>query len=439
LDKNRKICIIGAGPAGLSAAYFLKEKGYSDVVVLEKNSYVGGMCWSENTYGMPTGMGAIAITPDYKNVIKLSKKFGLDLQPGPVNILIDKATGYQYPMKNLIREEKKVRLFLSILRYYYYLVKYHRSVGRPGFRKISKELSQPFQQWLEAKKLTCLKNLISIPVTCFGYGYLDEIPTLYVIKYLNFRNFSTLMYLGLADVLGLKPIWTKRLSNGLQNLMEVLAENVRNVLTDIDIKKITRANENEKPVRIEYFNRKISKRDEIRCDILILAFQQELRNMKFIDLSDTEKKLFGKVVHNNYYSIACEIKAFGEYYFLQLLNNRKIEMPEDGLPFMISKLQDDQDIAHFYSYSRKELTEKQICANMSKYVKMVNRKLIKILLFKQWDYFPHVSPVDLVNGFYDDLEALQGDLNTYYTGSLCNFELVENVMAYSKHIVNKYF
>jgi len=39
--KNKKVCIIGAGPAGLAAAYFLQLKGY-DVEVLDRNEIPGG-------------------------------------------------------------------------------------------------------------------------------------------------------------------------------------------------------------------------------------------------------------------------------------------------------------------------------------------------------------------------------------------------------------
>ncbi len=41
-DKNRKVCIIGAGPGGMSAAYYLALKGY-DVRVIEQQSVAGGM------------------------------------------------------------------------------------------------------------------------------------------------------------------------------------------------------------------------------------------------------------------------------------------------------------------------------------------------------------------------------------------------------------
>ncbi|MGD8209284.1 MAG: FAD-dependent oxidoreductase [Desulfobacterales bacterium] len=41
-DKNRKVCVIGAGPGGMSAAYYLSLKGY-DVRVIERQPVAGGM------------------------------------------------------------------------------------------------------------------------------------------------------------------------------------------------------------------------------------------------------------------------------------------------------------------------------------------------------------------------------------------------------------
>lgn len=38
MAKNEKICIIGAGPAGLSAAVHLEKNGYTDYSILEKKT-----------------------------------------------------------------------------------------------------------------------------------------------------------------------------------------------------------------------------------------------------------------------------------------------------------------------------------------------------------------------------------------------------------------
>ncbi|MBQ0071944.1 MAG: FAD-dependent oxidoreductase, partial [Spirochaetales bacterium] len=71
---DEKIAIIGAGPAGLSAAFYLAEKGYSPVV-FEKNAEPGGML----RYGIPSYKLE-------KNVIKaeidVMREMGVEIRTG---------------------------------------------------------------------------------------------------------------------------------------------------------------------------------------------------------------------------------------------------------------------------------------------------------------------------------------------------------------------
>ena len=46
MDKNTRICIIGAGPAGTSAAMYLEKAGYENYVIYEKSGRVGGKAFS---------------------------------------------------------------------------------------------------------------------------------------------------------------------------------------------------------------------------------------------------------------------------------------------------------------------------------------------------------------------------------------------------------
>lgn len=43
--KEPPVCIVGAGPAGLTAAAYLEKKGY-ETVIFEKQAHVGGKCQS---------------------------------------------------------------------------------------------------------------------------------------------------------------------------------------------------------------------------------------------------------------------------------------------------------------------------------------------------------------------------------------------------------
>lgn len=77
MDKNIKICIIGGGPAGLSAGMYLEQKGYENYTILEKNDRVGGKCWSPHYNGRRYEMGAIMGVPSYYAVHDVEEFCGI--------------------------------------------------------------------------------------------------------------------------------------------------------------------------------------------------------------------------------------------------------------------------------------------------------------------------------------------------------------------------
>ena len=82
MSKTTRIAIVGAGPAGLTAAVRLKELGYDHVKVFEKQSRVGGKCATVTIDGRNYELGA-AITgrTTYRIVNRLVKDHKLTLIP----------------------------------------------------------------------------------------------------------------------------------------------------------------------------------------------------------------------------------------------------------------------------------------------------------------------------------------------------------------------
>lgn len=69
--------VLGAGIAGLGAAYDLKKKGYK-VAVLEKDSQVGGRIKMASSAKFPIDTGAQFFASEYKEVIKLIRELKLE-------------------------------------------------------------------------------------------------------------------------------------------------------------------------------------------------------------------------------------------------------------------------------------------------------------------------------------------------------------------------
>ncbi|MBE6819016.1 MAG: FAD-dependent oxidoreductase, partial [Ruminococcaceae bacterium] len=72
---TEKVAIIGAGPAGLSCAFFLAEKGYLNVTVFEKNAEPGGML----RYGIPNYKLEKAVIDAEIDIIK---EMGVEIKCG---------------------------------------------------------------------------------------------------------------------------------------------------------------------------------------------------------------------------------------------------------------------------------------------------------------------------------------------------------------------
>ena len=72
---KKKAVIIGAGPAGLTAAYELLRHGGWDVTVIESSSSVGGLCRCGNLDGNLCDLGGHRFFSDNDRVNDLWKTF----------------------------------------------------------------------------------------------------------------------------------------------------------------------------------------------------------------------------------------------------------------------------------------------------------------------------------------------------------------------------
>ncbi len=116
--------VIGAGIAGLTAAYELKKRN-KQVIVLEKNNFVGGRMSAKIIDGISFSLGAQFITPFYKNMNSYIKEFNLEIEKLSIGKLAIKRNGrlYNFDSDNLfslflfkgLSFENKLRLLFSLL------------------------------------------------------------------------------------------------------------------------------------------------------------------------------------------------------------------------------------------------------------------------------------------------------------------------------------
>ena len=65
--------------------------------------------------------------------------------------------------------------------------------------------------------------------------------------------------------------------------------------------------------------------------------------------------------------------------------------------------------------------------------------VVKTERIDDWYYFPHVSSKDYADGWYEKVEALQGQKNCFFAGEVMAFGDMEETVEYSRDLVRRFF
>ena len=73
-NRDRRICIVGAGAAGIAAAVTLRSLGYRHLTILERGERVGGKCWTIVEDGRALDLAAVYVLPNYPTVRRFARQ-----------------------------------------------------------------------------------------------------------------------------------------------------------------------------------------------------------------------------------------------------------------------------------------------------------------------------------------------------------------------------
>ena len=264
-NKNQRICIIGGGPAGTSMAMYLEKKGYDNYVIYEKSGKVGGKAFSpmmkvKNAQGKwedrTIEMGAVMGCDTYFAVHECEEFGGTTHLDGPPMgrrfMNVDGTPQKSSPLA-LLKKIMKMRKLSKLLetKYKGYDVNGHRGVSEGRYEgpcpspemKLAhiegenpnlKDLSMPFSEFLKLNHCEDAELVWKGPFTSFGYGYFDEIPAAYVLKYLD--AFTVKQFLSTGK------LWTWY--NGTQSIWEGVNSHLKHpALLNSEVTDIKREND----------------------------------------------------------------------------------------------------------------------------------------------------------------------------------------------------
>jgi len=440
--RGKRIAISGAGPAGLATAWQLGRRGHR-VTGLERQDEPGGMCQAAVVDGRPYDLGAVLLSWEYAHTFRFVRRYGVETEPIAPFYLLDRGTGEVLPLEWLAKQHRERDLLAAVARYFGQLAWHHRHTGGPGFRDLEgTDLHLPFDQWLAKHDMGALTDLFVVPVTCYGYGDVSEIPAAYALKYMNFGNFSTNLYISGVEALGAPLEWPKKLVGGMHGLMTLIAGDLRRVLCGAQIEQIERGAGGADPVRVTWRQGEGAATSE-GFDALIVAAKPDLGTLRDLpmELSPTEQRLFGALVAHDFFTIVGPAEGLGYGLYSAVVKDGVFSLPGLGEPLFMGRLYEDSPVLNVYAQAAPGVTGDQVLDTVLPALAdmKITMRRQDVVTVRHWRYFPHAPSAAIEAGFYRDLEAMQGQNATWYVGSIGAFECVEDAMGYGIEVAEKDF
>jgi len=458
IDKNASIAIVGAGPAGLSTAWFLSKQGFHNVTVLEKLGQIGGLCNSLTVDGLSYDLGANYVTWAYEETLKIADEVGATTYAEKPYTSIDIApdrTGFKYrPLSDAVLYNPYTGAKISLCsflaaatRYLYIRRKLGDIIDAPGYLATiheHPELCVTFKEWLDQNGLIDLATLFQFPITIMGYGKLEEIAAPYALRYMSVKTFFPMVF-GRAPFSWLIGSWPRRFTDGFQRLWERVAWRI-DVRLNVNIKQIKRSTDGIQ-IDMEYPQQNDNAleivKDTQRYDYLILACP--LMPPVFAQLgllrNPDEQYVTDQIQFNPY----CMTTFWIDKMKMPDPIAPILPIPEPGTPWAVARqFQDNGSMfTQFYTCPKPKQTNDDVIAEVRSLTQLLGGSIddtqSRWHTFDRFTYFQHFKPAAIKEGIYARLANMQGNDRTFYVGGATDFELVEPIVVHSKYIVEKHF
>jgi predicted NAD/FAD-binding protein len=405
-DGDRRICIVGAGASGLAVAQALRRRGYRHITLLERDTRIGGKCWTIEHEGHAYELGAGGLTLRYRHVRALMAETHLRKVPLFSQAFVDLER----------RDFKRMPLpLMSTLRAlgpegarFAHALWRHRAVGRPGFVGLGAELCRPFADWCRDEGVATIGELVRPWTTGFGYGFHDDVPAAYVLKFVS-------LWGSLFEIPeGYGELWRR----------------VAATLDGVDIRlgtSITAIRRDDDGIRVD------TNGGALAFDVLVLACPLD-EALPLLDASATEQELFSRIRHHDYYVVG--VVADGLPRQRCLFFPRHFAREHIGQPMFAYQRWPPHGLTCFYGFARDSDDERDAVRAT---VERLGGRLRAMPVATRWRFFPHVGADDMAAGYYTRLESLQGTRATYYCGELLAFSCVETVVGHARALVERHF
>jgi hypothetical protein len=286
-------------------------------------------------------------------------------------------------------------------------------VYEPGLAHVHPDLYQNFETFAGQQGLNEVPPLFQQITTGFGYGYTEQVPAAYMLKYLCWP-----MLWDCAR--GKGYIWPA----GIQTLWERLSE-AHQVLLGAEVQRVARGDS----VVVT------TTRGRYEVDALILACPLD-KALSFLDATAEERDLFSRIRTYDYWVLLCEIEGLPRD--IGFIRANFAARNQGHLMLWYCRCP-QASLYQLYALGDFQTSAEAIAANCTADLQRMGARLVKVVAARRWSYFPHVETADMADGFYDRLEGLQGQRRTYYCGEIMSFSTLECCARYTRDLVERFF
>ena len=423
MNRDARICIVGAGAAGIAAAQTLRRLGYRRITILEQRDRVGGKCWTVIENDRPLDLAATYVPPNYTTVRRFAQQAGVRLRlaaPFEHLGLDGRRRPYgrppkPYPLIPRIAEFLRLGLELNKAR-----TLFDVSVGEADLALV-RRWAIPYAQWVKEGHWDYFHQVAYPLLRSWGFGYEEyDVPALYTLQALPYfaPGGNILRLWDLSRV----PLY--HIEEGYGELWRRLAEPF-DVRLNTTIRRIERS-EDGGVIHTD--------QESVEFDWLILACPLK-KALAFLDASEEEDELFSALRQLEVWQALVPVDGLPDALILDSTQT----YDQAGRTLGFFRQRPDTKWCYFFGYTRPDLSDEATRAGIERDIQSLGGTLLGPMRFTRWDYFPHYASQQLAAGYHARQYYLQGKRNTLYVGESVTPFGVEMVAQHAVRIIHQHF
>ncbi|KAK3084335.1 hypothetical protein FSP39_011742 [Pinctada imbricata] len=463
-----RIAIIGAGPSGIHMAYRLKELGFRNIEILEKENRIGGRVFDVLHRGTVQQMTFLIMPPDYNELNQLIKEYGTgsiqDVPEATVDFFAIARLLYPEYTRGASDTELRMRLRREVIRY---SILHRRLFGiyipylmqRPRNARVRRAIRGTVSQFLRRNRMPLIETTVMyFYQTLFGYQQPHRVSAVYGLMWITPKFCHALLDQSV-------PLFSF-FDSGLISLLQTLIHNYNiEIKLNTDIKRITRSRDMQNGnVQIHCSNKFDKSRTFIEYyDFLIVSpSMRDLLNV--MDASPVERMIFSRQITDTYFISSLIDSPYGiksdrpniahaktllRYDFEPNVHVDIFAMTQNysGSTFRLGFTPGGYDGKRILSsvYYQLGRLDPRIPAvgldaehKLRRYMIQMQRIPYSVIARFITPYHTRFSVSDMDKGIIWNVLDLQGHKNTWYIGASVTYDTAGAVIQYNNRLLRNY-